>query len=328
MTNLKKLRSLWTEASLIRIYFEAIDTAIIQIREKVNDWNLEVRCELVLAVVVSLLLPLDGRVVHLVDQDHQVLHPGSLHKHRMFSGLWIEQACLETCFNKRRTLIIKHSRITFQFFKCFYCWVQVVGDLWYPFKASCSSLMSRRAMVYQPASRSKLLDLQSHDLDKWLNRLETEAVQLLQVLAGHVMGSEHFPLSPRNGKTRNLSLKITRKLPAKNSISYLSLTNQHCNQHCKISISWSLTWPPLSKPVSNSPFLAEMTRTAKSACQTVFSSLSRDSSCQYLRSSSNHVRNIRLVAGSIQDGEVLFLRFKVCSSNLETFKSPRQGIRK
>ena len=92
--------------------------------------------------------------------------------------------------------------------------------------------MSRRAMVYQPASRSKLLDLQSHDLDKWLNRLETEAVQLLQVLARHVMGSEHFPLSPRNGKTRNLSLKIARKLPA-NSISYLSLTNQHC----KISIS-------------------------------------------------------------------------------------------
>ena len=78
--------------------------------------------------------------------------------------------------------------------------------------------MSRRAMVYQPASRSKLLDLQSHDLDKWLNRLETEAVQLLQVLARHEIGSEHFPLSPRNGKTRNLSLKIARKLPANSTL--------------------------------------------------------------------------------------------------------------
>ena len=67
--------------------------------------------------------------------------------------------------------------------------------------------MSRKAMVYQPASRSKLLDLQSHDLDKWLNRLETEAVQLLQVLARHVMGSKHFPLSPITKKWQNEEFK-------------------------------------------------------------------------------------------------------------------------
>ena len=39
-----------------------------------------------------------------------------------------------------------------------------------------------------------------------------------------------------------------------------------------------------------------------------------------LRSSSNHVWNIRLMAGSIEDGEMLFLRLKVCSSNLKRLK--------
>ena len=34
-------------------------------------------------------------------------------------------------------------------------------------------------------------------------------------------------------------------------------------------ICQTITWPPLSKPVSNSPFLAEMTSTAKSACSTL-----------------------------------------------------------
>ena len=48
---------------------------------------LEVGGQLVLAVVVALLAPLHGRVIHLVDQDHQVLHSRRLHQHGVLARL-------------------------------------------------------------------------------------------------------------------------------------------------------------------------------------------------------------------------------------------------
>ena len=97
--------------------------------------NLKVGCELVLAVVVSLLLPLDRGVVHLVDQDHQVLHPRRLHQHRVLSGLGSEDGQHFTS-NK-----IIYSLYLFNF--------QAYPSLLQSdaFTLSCSSLMSRRAMI-------------------------------------------------------------------------------------------------------------------------------------------------------------------------------------
>ena len=48
---------------------------------------LEVRGQLVLAVVVPLFAPFDSWVIHLVDQDHQVLHTSSFHKHSVLARL-------------------------------------------------------------------------------------------------------------------------------------------------------------------------------------------------------------------------------------------------
>ena len=39
--------------------------------------------------------------------------------------------------------------------------------------------------------------------------------------------------------------------------------------------------------------------------------------CQHLRSSSDHVRDIRLVAGGVKDREMLFLCFEVSSTDLK-----------